>query len=169
MDTTQTAAASATTSAEEIERDSLIFALLYGQRYALRLGRFYSRIAGFLRFCEVVMGGAAFVSFFMKSPEAAAYSGLAVAIIGAINIAYDPAAKAKDAAIEEEKFGRAHVATGDLTIDQLRRSVRELQATPRREIEALRMPVWRDVVLQIGRECPKEPVKPSEWMISLMA
>ncbi len=171
MDTTQ-AAADPTTSrltADALERDSLLFALRYGQRYGQRLCRLYSRAALALRVGELVLGSSAFAAFLIGNPALAAQSGLALAIISAINISFDPAAKAKDASLSQEQFGRALVEADAMGTEQLRRLVLGLQAQPRPEIESLRMPVWRDVVAQLGRPVPNEPLRKMESLFAVLA
>lgn len=154
---------------DEIERDHLAFALHYGQRYGHRLCRFYGRVSGLLRLGEIVMGTAAFGAFLAGHPGMTAYSGLAMAIISGINITFDPAAKAKDAAISQADFGRALIDVEGLPTTELRRRVRDLQAQPRPELESLRRPVWRDVVLQLGRPAPMEKFGPLECVMNAIA
>lgn len=166
--TTPSAAPASSSVKSEARRDA-IFALRYGQRYGVRMARLYGRLTGILRITELVLGSAAAISYFSSHPNVSMAAGLLLAIVSAINIAADPAARAASAIVEAEKFGNAVAASTRQSDDELEATLLQLQATPRPEIESLREPVWRDVVTEMGMTAPVGNLTPGQKLVALIA
>jgi hypothetical protein len=166
MGSTQTTATEADAATE---RRQLIFALHYGRRYGMRLGRLAARAAGALRFGEIVLGSGAMLAFVSGSASAAAWCGLGVAAIGAINIAFDPADKASLAREGSQAFGKLLSQAHGLDLAALRSAVLDLQANTLPEIDALREPVWRDVLLECEGHQEAKPMRRLERLMDAMA
>lgn len=152
-------------TAQDIEFD-----ICYGARYALRQRRFFARLQGAFSAINLLAGSAAFGGWLAKQPELAGVAGLLIAVVAVLDHIVKAGMHAADAQRAHKTFSAllARARAGEDAL-ALERDLAEAQAEDSPEIEALRMPAWNDVLLQMGYEVERcEPLTLRQRLVSLV-
>lgn len=131
-------------------RDNDLFALAYGRRYGLRMIRFYTHVITLSTFIELLAASAAIATLIGGIPQTSAWAAATVALATIARRVLRPEDQRARCTILNDRYARAIAAERTLSDDALHQLVQELQSSDAPDIEALRNPVWNDVVQEMG-------------------
>jgi hypothetical protein len=121
--------------------------LRYADRLWTRQARLYRRIQTVGTFLTVLGSASAFSAWAPKAYDwLPILGGTVAAVFGAALIAIRPADKASMAEVQAKKYREA---TGRLDLEQALNKIRESDP---HEIESLRLPVYNEVVREVGQD-----------------
>ena len=131
-------------------RDDDLFALAYGRRYGLRMIRLYTHIITLSTFVELIGASAAIAALIGSNPQISAWAAAVLAMAAIVRRALRPEEQRARCIILNDRYARAITTERSLSDDALHQCVQELQCSDAPDIEALRNPVWNDVVQEMG-------------------
>lgn len=132
------------------QRENDLFDLAYGRRYGLRMIRLYTHIITLSTFIELLGASTAVAALVGNSPQTSAWAAAMVALATIGRRALRPEEQRARCIILNDRYVRALATERALSDDALHQTVQELQSSDAPDIEALRNPVWNDVVQEMG-------------------
>jgi len=141
------------------DKDEAIRDLDYVIRLSQRHQRLYNRIAGLMRFLELLGGSAGIAVAISGSPGALKAAGAILAVIACSNFAFDPSGRARDHLRTGQDYRKVRARVADLDHGEIDRR-RNLILEPD-YIEGLRAPSWNEMMRTHGFSASARPL--SKW------
>lgn len=136
------------------DRNNLILQARFGREYGQRLSRFYRRANLLIRFLQMMGGTAAFATLISTENHApgaiAMVSSLLVAVAASLDMLWSPGELGSQCARAAEAWGQLDADSGSLDDVALQRRTASLQSTVLPSWEALRTPVFNEILRQHG-------------------
>jgi len=126
--------------------------VLYGVEFNDLNVRFYRRLDGLIATLNLVLGSAAAATLIAKLPGLAGWSGLAIAVLSAIQKTVNPADKALKCAEHRAKYGDLAGRAAEMSLAGVDKELRALQATGPDTIAALAIPAYNANLRSNGYE-----------------
>lgn len=146
----------------EKSKHTLLFELQYAQRLCTLHYRLYRRVRGVLQ-CATLLGAAGAVkSVVAADPKVAVFSGVALAIVAAIDQVLDPAARAATYNEDYKRYTRLFRVARSMEPHAIQAEIELLHEDDEPEIEALRQVAYNDVVEECGLD-RKEKYRLNWW------
>ncbi|WP_161523698.1 hypothetical protein [Chromobacterium haemolyticum] len=125
--------------------------VVVGQRLAIRHERLNRRLRMLFNFLSLFGGSGAFAGAVSGSPNLTAACGIALAAVSALDFVLSPGEKSWAFTDAAGQYARLRGRMDQLTLEELDRDLRSLQALPGEVLESLRYVAFNDALQECGR------------------
>jgi len=149
------------------DKDEAIRDLDYVIRLSQRHQRLYNRVAGLMRFLELLGGSAGIAVAISGSPSTLKIAGAILAVIACANFAFDPSGRARDHLRTGQDYRKVRARVAELDQGEIDRR-RNLVSEPD-YIEGLRAPSWNEMMRTHGFATSVRPLSWWERFVAAIA